>query len=560
MIKIMIYYFRQAQTLSLALALLLLQTSCDPSSDGPKALSTPTAVEECKPDSIPPPRAAFTIQEGDIVRIATEVGKGVGKVIAAGQGSKNRTLFIFEETHDSRIGQLEIALMLWRLQKHQGLRQVSLEGAFVAKGALPAKWFHDLTGGTVQQSGWETALRLLLEGEISAAEFIALVQPAVQVKGNEIESEYSVEASKSNAALGYLISIAEKSLAASDAQRVNELAKAKKIDEALDVIFSKDSWAKERYQKLYGKIITSTEESTAILREIETKARALGVRIEAQQEAGFREDLNFYQMASKRSCTIVKNTLAMMDAESTAPVALLIGAAHTPKVIELIKAAQVNYVVLSPLSLVTPTEAGKLTGQTYIRKSNLKSVDEEGMLGTLLAGRKKPSTILDKQWLKSKAEIYTSTDRIVAEAQNGPVPSDGLKAELQSFPSIKIDWSSIKISKAGNVVQVMYKVIARTSDIDPQQTVTLWVAGWMQPPNPPEGPTLPSPPSGGDPFERLMLGALDEAKKPPPDETKKAKKSSSDETKKVAVVQLTTRTRAAFSTNPALLQQATVAR
>src|SRR5205814_8797292 len=110
----------------------------------------------------------------------------------------------------------------------------------------------------------------------------------------------------------------------------------------------------------------------------------LGVRTEPQAEAGFREDLNFYQTASRRSCTIVKNTLAMMDATSNAPVALLIGAAHTPKVVELIKAAQLSYAVISPLDLVAPTKAPGLTVPMYDRKSKAKSVDERGMLGALL--------------------------------------------------------------------------------------------------------------------------------------------------------------------------------
>ncbi len=549
MTRPMTYHFRQAQTLALALALLVSQISCDPDSDGKSSQSMLPAVEECRTDSIPPPRAAFTIQEGDLQRVATEVGKDVGKVVAAGQGSKKQALFIFEETHNSRIGQLEIALMLWRLQKNHGLKLVSLEGAFVTKGALPAKWFHDLTTGKMQESGRETALRLLREGEISAAEFIALVQPAVQVKGNEIESEYGVSPSKTNAALDYLTGIAERSLTASDVNKINNLVNDKKIDEALDAVFSKDSWAKARYEKLYGNDISSTEESTVVLREIEAKARALGVTIEAKQQAGFLEDLNFYQMASRRSCTIVKNTFAMMDAETTAPVALIIGAAHTPKVIELIKAAQVNYVVLSPLSLTAPNPVSNLNAPTYVRKSNLKSVDENGKLGALLDGRKKPSTVLDKQWLKSKAEIFLCTDRIVAEAQNGPVPSDALKAELQSFPSIKVDWSSIKISKEDDVTRVMYRVTALMSDTDPQQTVDIWGYGWMQPPDPPDGTRGLAPGPGDDPFEGLMLDKLGEARNPPPPKDGP-----------VIVEQLTTRTRAAFSTDPDLVTRVSVAR
>lgn len=553
MTKMTIYYFRQAQSLGLALVLLLLNASCGQTQlvEGVPPNSPPP--QECSPDSLPPARSAFTIQEGPITEIAAKVSKGAGKVIASGQGSTNRTIFVFEERHDSRIGQLEIALMLWRLQKNQGLRQISLEGAFFAKGNLPVKWFHDLTSSpTAKQAGQETALSLLREGEINAAEFIALAQPEVQVKGNEIESEYNVEASKSNSALGYLVGIAEKSLTVSDARRVNDLVKAKKLDEALDTILSRDAWAKDQYQKMFGDNITSTEESIVILGEIERKARELGVNIESPQEAGFREDLNFFRTASKRSCTIVKNTLAMMDSASTAPVALLIGAAHTPKVVELIKAANLNYVVLSPLSLVTPTRALKLDGPMYSRKVDLKSVDGEGMLGALLDGRKKPRPVLGKQWFTSKAGIYTVTNLIIAAAaRNERMPSEILKTELQSFPSIRIDWSSIKITREGNQVHAMYKLTAQTSDLDPQQTATIWVSCWQ------------SPPSTGDPIspgdsdvEKLILDILDKGRKPPKGSEPPIPGSSGP----VPVIQLSTKTKAAFSTDPILLQQVTVAR
>jgi hypothetical protein len=555
MTKRIISYFRQVLVPGFALMLLLLHTSCGASQSGQTTLSNPTSVEACNPDSIPPPRSAFTIEEGPITQIAAEVGKGVGKIIASGQGSKNRTIYVFEEKHDSRIGQLEIALMLWRLQKNQGLRQISLEGAFAADGDLPAKWFHDLTGSaTAQQTGRETALSLLREGEINSAEFIALAQPAVHVKGNEIKSEYNVEPSKTNSALGYLVGIAEKSLTPSDARRVNDLIGAKNIEEALKVIFSNDPWSKDRYQKLYGDNIASTEESVAILREIDKKAKDLGINLASQQEVGFNEDLNFYQTASKRSCTIVKNTLAMMDATSAAPMALIIGAAHTPKVVELIKAAQFNYVVISPLSLVTPTTASKMTGPMYSRKSNLKSIDDERMLGALLDGRKKPPTVLWKKWFQSKAEIYASTDLIVAAAaRKEQIPSDVIRKELQPLQAIEIDWSSIKISKEGNQVRVIYKVTAQTSDTDPKKTVTIWVGGWMQPPTPPGEPPV-SPSSPDDDFERLILAALDEDRKKRPIDNPTTPPG------KVAVVQLSTKTRAAFSTDPALLQQVTVAR
>src|SRR5215213_2984457 len=169
MTKIMTSYLRQALTLTLILSLLQFSVSCgnSQSEETPtpnSTLDTPSTVE-C--GSVPPSRSTFSIQDGPATQIATKVADGVGKVVASGQGSSNRTIFIIEETHGSRLAQMEIALMLWRLQKDQGLRQISLEGAFTAKGDLPATWFHKSTDAASDRTHQEVALTLLKEGEIS---------------------------------------------------------------------------------------------------------------------------------------------------------------------------------------------------------------------------------------------------------------------------------------------------------------------------------------------------------------------------------------------------------
>lgn len=540
-----ICYLYRGRTLSLALVFLLLNVSCGNS-------------QHCNPEAVPPPRSAFTIQESPAVQIATEVARDVGKVLASGRGSTEQTIFIFEEKHDSRIAQMEIAVMLWRLQKIHHLRQISVEGAIFAKDDLPVGWFHHAAEvGEAKQAGREAVLSLLRQGEIAAGEFIALAQPSVQVKGVELQSEYEVKASKTNSALGFLVGIAEKSLSSSDVQRVNDLVKAEKIEEALDHIFSRDSWSRERYQKLFGNDIASTEEAVVIMREIEAKARELDVRIESRQAAGFQEDLNFQQVASRRSCTMVRNTLTLLDARNQAPVALVIGAAHTAKVVELIKAARVSYVVLSPLSLVTPTKAARLTTPMYERKIAFRSVDGARMLGGLLDGRRKPGPLLGKIWFQSKAAIFIATERIVnAAARHERVPSDSLRTELQALAQIKVDWSSLKVTEIGDQVRVICKVTAQTSDSDPRQTVDIWITGWHQPP--PQGPFAKTPLSDDDSdIEKFILAALEE------DRNEKVLNPKDDPGPKpgeVATVQLSTQTRAAFSTDPTLLQQVTSAK
>src|ERR1043165_1139142 len=120
MIKREISYLRRAQGLGLALALIFLHVSCGGGSQAVQpVISNLMPAPECDPGSIPPPRSSFTVENGPITQLASEVGKDAGQVVASGHGSTNRTIFIFEEKHDSRTTQLEIALMLWRLQKSQ---------------------------------------------------------------------------------------------------------------------------------------------------------------------------------------------------------------------------------------------------------------------------------------------------------------------------------------------------------------------------------------------------------------------------------------------------------
>ena len=512
-------------------------------------------ASQCPSDSPAPLRSTFTNQAGTLTNIANDVSHGVGRVIASGLGNTSQTIFILEERHDSRLGQLEIALMLWRLQANYGLRQISLEGALVNDGDLPAQWFHEATrAGAARRAGLETALRLLREGEINAGEFLALVQLQVHVKGNEIESEYAVAASQTSSALGYLVGVAERSLTSSNAQRVGKLVRSQRIEQALDTIFSNDAWARERYQRLYGDPIPSTQECVAILQEIEARVKQIGIRVNPQQEIGFREELNFYRTASKRSCTIVGNTLAMMNAESTAPLALMTGTAHMEKVVELIKAAKVSYVVLSPLSLAENPKAPRLTAPMYQRKLDSKSIDGAGMLGALLDGRKKFPTILGKQWFKSKAAIYLALDCILAAAANDErILPEERQTTLLALCSITIDWPSIKKIREGGRVRVMFKVTAQSSDTDPNETVTIWVVGSRQP-SPTTDNSLASPQFSGADFEveKLILSAISEEKKGAPIESAATPAAA-------VVVRISAETQAAFSSDPTLLERVSFA-
>lgn len=479
---------------------------------------------DCGADSLHSSKAAFSVEPGAIRQMAEDISPNAGSVIAAANGSPDRIVIVFQETHTSRVGQLEIALMMVRLHDKHDLRQISLEGAIADQGELPAQWFHKLPSSQAAvQAKERAAVRLLTEGEISSAEFIALTLPNVRAKGNERAEEYGVttDDKSSSAPLSYLVAIAEKSLTQSQIQQANQLIQANKEKEAAEFLLHADPWVSERYEKLTEKSASvSSEELIAIYREIEAKASAVGAQVDAATKSGMHEVMSFFETASKRSCTMVRNTLAMCDAAPRSPVALVVGAAHTAKVVEILKASKASYAVISPNSLTERSERGALSTLAYKRKLDQKSVDAPGLLGAFLRGQRKPASVLGKQWFESKSEIYVAIRLLAAAAAGGGNPPfQDLDNELRTFTSIKIDPSSYQVIKVKDQSRVIFKVTARIDDRDSNRTVDIWVGGWKEPPgppstNPPGSAQIDDPNDGKKPvsLEQMVQEALERAR------------------------------------------------
>lgn len=501
-----------------------------------------------------PSRKDLAVEPGATADIVTGISNDAGKLIASGNGRAERTVIVFEETHASGLGQLEIALMLVRLHDRHNLRQVSLEGAIFDKGVLPTKWFHDLTGtAPAKRAGQEAAVRLLKEGEISAAEFISLVMPDVQVRGNERADEYDVKLSDkaSGASIEHLIAIAEKSLSQDQIVQVNQMIRAGKEKEAVEFIIASDSWANERYKKLTSEeSILSTEELSKILEEIEAKAKDVSAEVREEDRKGLREETAFFKTATKRSQTMVDNTFAMSDQSPKSLVALIIGVAHSPGVIELLKAGKASYALVSPVSLVAADKSGTLTTPAYNRKNELKSVDEPGRLGAYLDGRHKPPSNVGVRWLQIKTEIFLIST-LVAEASAGgeKPPFKSLENMFKSLQFINIDPSSYKLIKRDGQPQVMFKIIARIGGNDPNRTVEIWDAPWKESSEPPVPLTVPTDSVS---LEQLLQDARKEEGNEPKNEDLAHDLPPPPEG--VSILPISRKTKAAFSTNEAAVK------
>lgn len=522
------------------------------------AFADEDVLTACDSISNSTPRSAFSVEPGPLKEIADAISNSVGKVVASGKASGNRAVFVFEESHTSRIGQLEIALMLLRLHNKHSLRLISLEGAISDDGFLSADWFRRATSTeTAEREGKKVAVRLLTEGEINSAELIAMTQPDVQVKGNEKEDEYKVKPPALDLTLNYLARIAEKSLPPKQARQVNELLRAQNEKKVAEVIGDSDPWLRDRYQKLQGGSALAAEEMITLLQEIEAKANQVGAEIDEEQRANIHSQIDFFKIVSQRSCTMVKNTFSLNKHAPESPVALIIGTAHTCRVVDLLKAAGASYVVISPLSLNDPLKMGDLTRPMYERKIALKSVDGSGLTGAFLDGRHKPGVVLGKQWFQTKTELYTATALIVGAASSGIPPFGGLRSELQVFRSINIDRSSFKAIKKGRQIRVMYKLTALTDERDPRRSVEIWAGGWKETPKPAGAKTPASLHDEAADLEKLIQRVLlDERGKPPlkPESDPCAKPGEA------VILQLSSETKAAFSTDRAAVERAITSR
>lgn len=262
-----------------------------------------------------------------VAALANDISADVGEVSTSGSGVPEKKVIVFEETHDSRAGQIEIAIMLNRLHKN-GTKFIGLEGTLATEGLLDASWFHRLPD---TKTKWEVAVQLLKEGEINSAEFIALCYPDVGVYGVEIAEECNVHLSDDAgiSVMFYLLAIAEESLSQDQIQKANELIEQEKYGEYIEFVINADPWTEERYKQLMDEDkIYSLEETISIYKEIKKKADRVSAEIDAESKAGLQELIEYLEARAKASETITTDTLALCEKSPDAPVAMTLSLIH----------------------------------------------------------------------------------------------------------------------------------------------------------------------------------------------------------------------------------------
>ena len=432
----------------------------------------------------------------DREKLTGKIIEGVGKATRASSGGQNPWLAVFEENHISRGGQIEIALMLLRLYRDAGMRDIALEGYVMDSAPVDATWFHKtLDNPSVRR---RVAVQLLKEGEIRCAEFMALVFPDVTLHPIEKATEFHMKWPKQAWEAPWLLlwRIALKSMTPADAVKIKDLQDRKQNKEFIEYVLNKDPWT-AKMSKLYlqEEMVIQIEEWLAALDEIEKKATQVGVQLTPTDRQNMKDLKDFLEARHKASKTMVDATCKAAGQHSNSPIAMDIGAAHTNEVCNLLDSQGRAYVVVTPQSLAARDKRSDLSLQAIDRKMLKLSVDET-QLGALIDGRikgKNYEPVLNEPWFRAKTSLAligvtvaaaASNDRrIVATAFGGGgrqppggdpplAPPFGLDPDALNRPFVRVDPRTIQRVGVGNAVVFQATVYPNNND----KMASVWVA------------------------------------------------------------------------------------
>ncbi|NRN65821.1 hypothetical protein GC106_30360 [Kibdelosporangium sp. 4NS15] len=435
----------------------------------PQPESEPACIRDKTPYSLGPDTYA-------------EVGK-----LGDARGNGRPFVTVFDEQHASRIGQVEIAMMLNRLYHTANLRNLALEGSIIEKPRPNLAWFTSKPDARLRA---DVALQLLREGEVSAAEFAAMALPGFQLHPIEHENEHQVDLpdAATRSYTSYMVAIAVMSMTDSQATQAEALLKQGKNEDVIKFIIDSNPWTKERYELYMRKApVVTTEEMQKLGTELEDKARQVGADVSEYRD-GLQAARKFFDTATQRSSTMAAATADIATARmgECAPIAMNIGAAHSSQVAGLFGHKNVSYAVVSPSSLETGTTIGNgsMALPVYERKVKGQSVDPAGGIGAFLDGRRKPPLASQNEWFKAKAELGYGTAVIASAAAaaggSGMQPPFGLDQKQLGLggsgldaPSISIDLSTIRIRPVQDNGTTRNDVIFQVTLL--KQKTALWI-------------------------------------------------------------------------------------
>jgi hypothetical protein len=444
--------------LILIMSMLGTQAACTSSSSTSSSRPSSSSVASCAT-----PAAKPTSSTSGAIDLAAIV-KDVGKTSTAISGTHGRQVIVIQERHDSRAVQVEIAIMLERLYRDYGLRDLALEGAVTENGDPTPGNFYQLPDACTRT---EVALYLLRQGEISGAEFMAMAHPDFHLHAIEDSSQYSVNESpaEQQALSTYVSAIGKQSLTAKQANDFNhllgQLAPADGSTPPAEVI-------------------------PTIIDGLVALARQVNLNMGAAAQA-IQQDRTFWIVTAQRSVTMVNNTVTALSGIPNGLIVLDIGAAHTHGVVRLLQGRGVSTSVLSPASLPTDQQHGDFTQAEYDRKQAGHLVGSPGTLGALLEQGHNSPPILGYGPFQAESAIMYAADQVMLVAAGGPTgppppfPPTPTTLGLGDFNPIDIPPGQISI-----IQQKPKKPLLITMPVRVKATgQVFWVAMWQVAPDTP---------------------------------------------------------------------------
>jgi len=376
-----------------------------------------------------------------VTEIATEIAKDAGEVRQVNAAGAKGPFFVFEEFHTSRPGRVQSALMLLRLYRKYGVKTIGLEGAFQSDKPLDGTWFHKAGGPTASAAREDIAIQMLSDGEINQAEFMMLLFPDVTVNGTELREEHKQPDVKGNPEVVYLLGIAEKLLSEADKQKVMALLKADKRDEAFKLMLSADPWVKRYFASMQDASSTNLEAVVERMNELQAKANTLSVQVDPAAKRELQELITFYGLRAKSSNTMVSSVLKTTSSNPRSPMAMIIGAAHTDKVVALHTKENVAFAVIRSKDL-NPQHDSLSMAQFDKKHKGQWAWAAPGTLGKLLNGEVNPPPISQTATGRSFGNMSVAS-LLIADAgrANKPLPGE-LWDELSKLPEVRIDKDS----------------------------------------------------------------------------------------------------------------------
>jgi hypothetical protein len=371
-------------------------------------------------------------------------------------------VILIEEQHDLLTGQVESAMMINRMVADCGLEVLGLEGFFAGQTLDPS-----YAGAMPDDLLFNTSAMLLVEGEISQAEFAALIYPRItpnfSVQGVDDAELYATTVQAQGEYTYGLFLTAITVLALEDDQsQLNEVldlldqdAPAGAIQDATylrhpdarftewyEAAIAPDACYPEGSEDFMITEIENTELGISLLREYQDVTEQV-FETSLDDAIGEGESLlAFYRAAEDRSSAMVSNIDAIADGQGI--IAVVIGAAHTRGMAHSLESMGYGVGVLSPYSLCNPDEALVLDYDAYEQKLEGGSVDAPGGLGNILAGRKPPTSIAQPH-IQTKSALY-GIQAFVAQAllTNPNATLQEIADSAPSLPGITIDVDSLE--------------------------------------------------------------------------------------------------------------------